>query len=474
MMLATFKLVIKMATDSNEYAERYGFKSNVKYIKEIKGLSEEVINEISSTKNEPDWMLEKRLTAYKVYKEKPLPAWGIDLSEIKFDDIYYYIKPTDRKATEWNDVPEEIKNAFDRLGVPEAEKKFFAGTEAQFDSEAVYGSIKKELESQGIIFTDMDTAVKKYPELVKEYFGTVIPPTDNKFAALNTAVWSGGSFVYVPENVKVRMPLQAYFRINLENAGQFERTLIIAEEGADVTYIEGCTAPIYLSSSLHAANVEIIVKKNAHVKYVTVQNWSKNVYNLVTQRAHAYENAHMEWVDANIGSKANMKYPSIYLMGNGAKGDILSIGMAGQGQVQDVGGKVLHLAPNTASRIVSKNISTGNGISTYRGLVYIGKKAENAKSAVKCDSLLVNNNSKANTYPYSQVLREDATFSHEATVGKIGREELFYLMARGFTEEEALTMITLGFIEPLAKELPLEYLIELKRLIKLDMPNAVG
>ncbi len=612
--------------DENEYEEKYGFKTDLNYKKKLKGLSEEVIKSISYDKNEPEWMLDKRLTAYKIYKSKPMPTWGIDLSGIDFDSVYYYLKSTESKSDQWDKVPNEIKEAFDRLGIPEAERKFFAGTEAQFDSNVVYGKIKKEMEEQGIIFTDMDSAVREYPELVRRYFGTVISPGDNKFAALNTAVWSGGSFIYIPKGVKAPMPMQAYFRINSENAGQFERTLIIADEGSDITYIEGCfeagaeisvmegikkierinegdrvlthrnrykrvystqvreysgniysikvndkimnitpdhpvlvvekeekrkifarwvpakavdasmslimpiieeeqegksaiqyvtsyrvvriqnitcikeqkimvynfsveddesyvangvvvhncTAPIYLSSSLHAANVEIIAEKNSHVKYVTVQNWSKNVYNLVTQRAKAQENAYVEWIDANIGSKANMKYPCIYLEGEGAKGSILSIGIAGKNQIQDVGGKIYHLAPKTSAKIVSKNISSENGVSTYRGMVYVAKNARGANCAVKCDSMLINGESKANTYPYIDSHRNDANISHEATVGKISKDSLFYLMTKGLSEDEAIEIITMGFIEPLAKELPLEYSLELKRLIKLDMPKKVG
>ena len=360
------------------------------------------------------------------------------------------------------------------LGIPEAERKFFSGAEIQYDSEVVYGHVKAELEKDGVIFTDTDTAIKKYPELVKKYFGTIIPSTDNKFAALNTAVFSGGSFIYVPKGVKVKMPLQAYFRINAEKAGQFERTLIIADEGADVTYIEGCTAPVYIASSLHSAVVEIIVHKNAHVRYVTIQNWSRNVYNLVTQRAFAYENAHMEWIDANIGSKVNMKYPSVYLKGRGAKGEILSVAVAGENQVQDSGGKMLHLAPDTTSKIISKSVSKKNGMASYRGQLYISKDAANVKSTVRCDALLIDKASKTNTYPYMDIHREDATITHEAAVGKIGEEQLFYLMSRGLTEEQALTTVVLGFLDPLTKALPMEYSIELKRLIQLDTSNSVA
>ncbi len=464
-----------MNTEESEYKERYGWKSSVEYsFKTRKGLDEEVVKQISLSKKEPEWMLEKRLTGYKVFKSKPSPTWGADLSGIDYDDIYYYMKPTDRKSSKWDDVPKEIKDTFDKLGVPEAERKFFAGTEAQFDSEVVYSHVKTELEKQGIIFISTDEAVKKYPDLVKKYFGTVIPPNDNKFAALNTAVWSGGSFIYVPKGVKVAMPLQAYFRINAEKAGQFERTLIIADEGADVTYIEGCTAPIYMSSSLHSAVVELVAMKNAHIRYVTIQNWSKNVYNLVTQRAHAYENAFVEWIDANIGSKANMKYPSIFLKGSGARGSVLSVAVAGSGQTQDSGGKIYHLAPNTTSQIISKSVSSGDGLTTYRGLLEVSKEAENAKSAIRCDALLVNDDSRTNTYPYMKIKNESTTITHEATTGRIGADQLFYLMSRGMSEEEAMAMIVLGFLDPLARELPLEYSIELKRLIMLDLSNSIG
>ncbi|MGC8652252.1 MAG: Fe-S cluster assembly protein SufB [Candidatus Micrarchaeia archaeon] len=459
----------------DEYKKKYGWNTRVNYaFKTRKGLDEEVVRQISVSKGEPDWMLEKRLTGYSVFKSRPDPTWGADLSGIDYDDIYYYMNPTDVTSNKWDDVPQEIKETFDKLGVPEAERKFFAGTEAQFDSEVVYSHVKAELEKQGIIFISTDEAVKKHPDLVKKYFGTVIPPNDNKFAALNTAVWSGGSFVYVPKGVKVAMPLQAYFRINAEKVGQFERTLIIADEGADVTYIEGCTAPIYMSASLHSAVVELIAMKGAHIRYVTIQNWSKNVYNLVTQRAHAYENASVEWIDANIGSKANMKYPSIFLKGRGARGSILSVAVAGRDQTQDSGGKVYHLAPDTTSQIVSKSVSSDNGLTTYRGLLEVSKDAENAKSAIRCDALLVSDDSRTNTYPYMKIKNASTTVTHEATTGRIGEDQLFYLMSRGMSEEEAMAMIVLGFLDPLARELPLEYSIELKRLIMLDMSNSVG
>jgi Fe-S cluster assembly protein SufB len=459
----------------NEYKKRYGFSDKFDYtFKTKKGIDESIVREISKIKGEPEWMLEKRLIGYSQFKLKPTPRWGADLSGIDYDDIYYYMEPTDKKSSNWKDVPEEIKNTFDKLGIPEAERKFFAGAEAQYDSEVVYSHVKEELSKDGVIFISTDEAVKKYPDLMKKYFGTVIPPTDNKFAALNTAVWSGGSFIYVPKGVKVKMPLQAYFRINTEKAGQFERTLIIADEGAEVTYIEGCTAPIYMSSSLHSAVVEIIALKGAHVRYVTVQNWSKNVYNLVTQRAFAYENASVDWIDANIGSKVNMKYPSVYLKEKGAKGSVLSVAIAGPNQIQDSGGKIYHLAPDTTSQIISKSVSAGNGMTTYRGLLHVSKNATNVKSTVKCEALLLDKESKTSTFPYMEINEENATITHEARTGKVGDEEMFYLMSRGLSEDEALTTIVMGFLDQLANELPFEYSIELKRLIKLDMPGSVG
>jgi Fe-S cluster assembly protein SufB len=459
---------------AEDYKERYGFKTKVEYDDFEKGLSEEVVRKISQLKNEPRWMLEKRLLGYKMFLGKPTPSWGADLSSIDYNDIYYYRMTKAKESAKWEDVPEEVKKTFDKLGVPEAERKFFAGAEAQFDSGVVYSKVNADLEKLGVIFTDTDTAVKKYPELMKKYFGTVIPPTDNKFAALNSAVWSGGSFIYVPKGVKVPMPLNAYFRINAERSGQFERTLIIADEGADVTYLEGCTASVYSANSLHAAVVEIVAHKNAHVRYVTIQNWAKNVYNLVTQRAYADENAHVEWIDANIGSKVNMKYPSIYLRGKHSKGEILSIALAGEGQVQDSGGKLYHLASDTTSRMVSKSISKGSGLTTFRGLVYVGKDAENSKVNTTCDALLLDEDAKTNTYPYVDIQRNDAMMSHEAKVGKISEDEVFYLMSRGIPESDAIAMIILGFLNDLTKVLPMEYSLELKRLIKLDMAGSVG
>ncbi|MDE1856500.1 MAG: Fe-S cluster assembly protein SufB [Candidatus Micrarchaeota archaeon] len=461
--------------NEEEYRQRYGFSDKIEYkFKTRRGIDEDVVREISRVKGEPDWMLEKRLTAYRIFKSKPTPTWGADLSGINYDNIFYYQRATDTKAENWENVPKEIKETFDKLGIPEAEQKFFAGAEAQYDSEVVYHHVHEALAKQGVIFTDTDTAVKKYPEIMKKYFGTVIPSTDNKYAALNTAVWSGGSFIYVPKGVKVTMPLQAYFRINSQDAGQFERTLIIADEGADITYIEGCTAPIYVSSSLHSAVVELVAHKDAHIRYVTIQNWSKNVYNLVTQRAFAYENAHVEWIDGNIGSKVNMKYPSVYLKERGARGEILSIAVAGMHQTQDSGGKIYHLAPDTTSKIISKSVSTGDGVASYRGLLYVSKDAGNVKSTVRCDALLLDEKAKTNTYPYMQIYRDDANITHEATVGKVGEEQLFYLMSRGLSEEDAITAIVLGFIDPLAKALPMEYSLELKRLVKLDMSKSVG
>lgn len=465
----------EIVQSEERYSELYGFNDALEYkYSSDKGLTEKVVKEISGIKLEPEWMLQKRLDALRVFLNKPMPRWGADLSGIDFDSIRYYMKPTDKKTDSWENVPEGIKKTFDKLGVPEAERKFFAGGEAQYDSEVVYSSIRKDLEKQGVIFTSTDNAVKQYPDLVKRYFGLMVPPSDNKFAALNTAVWSGGSFIYVPKGVKLTMPLSAYFRINAESMGQFERTLIIADEGADVTYIEGCTAPIYRSSSLHAAVVEIVAHKDSHVRYITIQNWSKNIYNLVTQRAFAYENAYVEWIDANIGSKINMKYPSIFLRGRGAKGDVISIAVAGNGQVQDSGGKIYHLAPDTTSKIISKGVSKGTGLTTYRGLLHIDKNATNTKSTVRCDALLLDEDSRTNTFPYNEIYADDAVVSHEAKFGKIGEDELFYLMSRGISEEDAVTLIVLGFLEPLVKVLPLEYSLELKRLIKLDTTNAVG
>ncbi|MEM3781527.1 MAG: Fe-S cluster assembly protein SufB [Candidatus Micrarchaeaceae archaeon] len=457
-----------------DYAQKYGFVTLTQYEEFEKGISEDVVRKISRAKGEPEWMLEKRLTGYKVFKEKPLPKWGPDLSNIDFDGIYYYKAPKTAKSKSWDEVPNEIKETFEKLGVPEAERKFFAGVEAQFDSSVVYEHAKKQLEDLGVIFTDTDTAVKKYPELVRKYFGTVIPPSDNKFAALNTATWSGGSFIYVPKGVKVPIPLNAYFRINSENVGQFERTLIIADEGAEVVYEEGCTAPVYSKDSLHAAIVEIIAHKNAHVRYITVQNWARNIYNLVTQRAHAHENASVEWLDVNIGSKVNMKYPSIYLMGENSKGLVVSVAIAGEGQTLDSGGKIYHLAPNTTSRLVSKSISKGTGTTIFRGLIHIGDKASNAKAATACDTLLLDDNTKTSTYPYLENKRNDAHVSHEAKVGTISEKKVFYLMSRGMSEGDAMATIIMGFIKDIVEALPVDYALELKRLIKADLTGSVG
>jgi Fe-S cluster assembly protein SufB len=454
---------------------KWGFRMPENYVfKSRKGLSREVVEEISYLKGEPDWMRAFRLHSLEVFLKKPLPTWGPDLSGINFDDIYYYIKPTDRQARSWDDLPPEIKDTYERLGIPEAERKFLAGVGAQYESEVVYHSLKEEWEKLGVIFVDTDTAVREYPDLVREYFGTVVPPEDNKFAALNSAVWSGGSFIYVPAGVKVDIPLQAYFRINAENVGQFERTLIIVEPGAYVHYVEGCTAPIYTTDSLHSAVVEIIVKEGARCRYTTIQNWSKNVYNLVTKRAVAYRDATMEWVDGNLGSKITMKYPSVYLVEPGAKAEILSVAFAGAGQHQDPGGKVIHAAPYTQSSIVSKSISKDGGRAGYRGLVKVYKGARGSKCAVRCDALILDDRSRSDTYPTMEIDEEDVQVTHEATVSKVSDEQLFYLMSRGIQEDEAMNMIVRGFIEPIAKELPLEYAVELNRLIALEMEGSVG
>jgi len=458
-----------------EYAEKYGFADAEDYVfKAEKGLSEDVIRHMSALKNEPAWMLENRLKAYQHFLERPMPTWGADLSGINFDDIYYYIKPSDRQGDDWEDVPPYIKNTFNKLGIPEAEQKFLAGVAAQYESEVVYHKTKEELERQGVIFLGMDDGLAQYPEIVKEHFGKIIPYNDNKFAALNTAVWSGGSFIYVPPGVKVEMPLQAYFRINAKNVGQFERTLIVIDEGAYCHYVEGCTAPVYSSDSLHSAVVEIIVKRGGRCRYTTIQNWSNNVYNLVTKRAQAYANATMEWVDGNLGSKVTMKYPAVWLMEPGAHGEILSIAFAGAGQHQDAGGKVVHVAPNTTSRIISKSLSKAGGRASYRGLLKVYEGAHGSKSNVVCDALLLDDKSRSDTYPYIEIDEEDVTIGHEASVSKIGEEQLFYMMSRGLSEEMASTMIVNGFIEPLVKELPMEYAVEMNRLIQLQMEGSIG
>jgi Fe-S cluster assembly protein SufB len=439
-----------------------------------KGLSEAVVEEISELKGEPDWMRKFRLKALRHFMARPMPWWGADLSDIDFQDIYYFIRSTEEQAKSWEDLPEDIRGTWDKLGIPEAEKKFLGGVSAQYESEVVYHKIKDELDKIGVVFTDMDSGLREHPEIVKEYFGTLIPPNDNKFAALNSAVWSGGSFVYVPEGVHVDIPLQAYFRINAENMGQFERTLIIAEPGSYVHYVEGCSAPIYTTDSLHSAVVEIIAKPGARVRYTTIQNWSTNVYNLVTKRAAAHEDAIVEWIDGNIGSKVTMKYPSIYLLGKGARGEVLSVAYAGQGMHTDAGGKAIHAAPHTTSIITSKSVSKNGGRTAYRGLVRVEPEAHHAKSNVRCDALILDEDSRSDTYPYIEVEEESAALGHEATVSRVGEDQLFYLMSRGLSETEAMGMIVNGFIEPITRELPMEYAVELNRLIELNMEGAVG
>jgi Fe-S cluster assembly protein SufB len=440
-----------------------------------RGLTPDVVRGISRLKDEPEWMLQRRLKGLRLFDRKPMPAWGADLGDIDFDQIKYFVRSTEKQAASWEDLPADIKNTYDRLGIPEAEKaRLVAGVAAQYESEVVYHKINEELERQGVIFLDTDTGLKEHPEIFEEYFGSVIPVGDNKFAALNTAVWSGGSFVYVPPGVHVQIPLQAYFRINTENMGQFERTLIIADEGSYVHYVEGCTAPIYSSDSLHSAVVEIIVKKNARVRYTTIQNWSTNVYNLVTKRAVCSEGATMEWIDGNIGSKVTMKYPAVYLMGEHSRGETLSIAFAGEGQHQDAGSKMVHCAPHTSSSIISKSVARGGGRSSYRGLVQVQEGAHHSASSVKCDALLVDTISRSDTYPYVDVREDDVSMAHEATVSKVSEDQLFYLMSRGMGEDEAMAMIVRGFVEPIARELPMEYALELNRLIELQMEGAVG
>jgi Fe-S cluster assembly protein SufB len=444
---------------------------NVKH----KGLSPEVVREISqSFKHEPDWMLQRRLKALRHFEARAMPTWGADLSPLDFQDIYYYVLASDKRAQSWEDVPTYVKDTFDKLGIPQAEQKYLAGVGAQYDSEVVYHNIRKDLEKLGVIFMDTDTALKEHPDIVKQYFGTVIPANDNKMAALNTAVWSGGSFVYVPKGVHVEIPLQAYFRINSENMGQFERTLIIAEEGSSVHYVEGCTAPVFTSNTLHSAVVEIIVKKDADVRYTTIQNWSHNVYNLVTKRAVVHEGGRMTWIDANLGSKVTMKYPSVYLIGERAHGEVLSVAFAGTDQHQDAGAKMIHAAPNTTSIIQSKGISKGTGQQTYRGMVKIYPGAKGAKSTVRCDALILDETARSDTYPYMEVDEDDVTIGHEASVSKVGEEQLFYLMSRGLSEAEGTAMVVNGFIEPIVKTLPMDYAIEMNRLITLQMQGAIG
>jgi len=466
----------ELAGINADYKEKFGFhdpESGYAY-KAPKGLSREVVESISEYKEEPQWMREFRLKALEHFYSRPTPKWGGDLDQIDFDDIHYFVRASEKNSRDWSEVPEDIKNTFDRLGIPEAERKFLSGVGAQYESEVVYHQVNEKLEAQGVIFTDMDTALREHEDLVREYWATVIPPNDNKLAALNSAVWSGGSFVYVPAGVKVEMPLQAYFRINTENMGQFERTLIICEDEADVHYIEGCTAPVYSTDSLHSAVVEIVCKPSSRVRYTTVQNWSQNVFNLVTKRAVAQEKATMEWVDCNLGSKLTMKYPSIYLLGPEAHGEILSIAFAGDGQHQDAGGKIIHAAPRTSSSIFSKSISKDGGRSTYRGLLEVADGATESRSKVVCDALLLDEDSRSDTYPTIRIDENDADVGHEATVSKIGDEQLFYLQSRGLDEEEASKMIVNGFIEPVTKELPMEYAVELNRLIELQMEGSIG
>ncbi len=453
---------------------KYDFRTiSPAVFKARKGIDAGIVAQISEMKGEPGWMRDFRLKSFAIFESKPMPRWGGAI-DIDFQDIFYYLKPTDHQGKTWDDVPEEIKNTFERLGIPEAERKYLSGVKAQFESEVVYGSLKEDLAEKGVLFTDTDTAVREHPELLREYFGKIIPPDDNKFAALNSAVWSGGSFIYVPKGVKIEFPLQAYFRINAENMGQFERTLIIVDEGAQVHYVEGCTAPMYSSESLHSAVVEVIVKRGARCRYTTIQNWANNIYNLVTKRAFAYRDAVMEWVDGNLGSRLTMKYPAVYMMEPGARGEILSIAFSGKGQHQDAGAKLVHAAPNTTGQIISKSISKNGGRSSYRGLARVEKGATNSKCNVVCDALILDPASRSDTYPYIEIMEQDVSVGHEASVSRIGEEQLFYLMSRGLSEAEASTMIVNGFIEPLVKELPMEYAVELNRLIQLQMEGSVG
>jgi len=457
------------------YAEKYGFHDDEQHVfKSRKGLDREIVAQISELKGEPAWMRDYRLKALDIFFKKPMPNWGADLSHINFQDIYYYVKPTETESKTWEDVPADMKRTFDKLGIPEAEQKFLSGVGAQYDSEVVYHKIQEKLEKQGVLFLSADHGLRDHEELFKQYFGTVIPSTDNKFAALNSAVWSGGSFIYVPKGVHVDVPLQAYFRINTKDMGQFERTLIIVDEGAYVHYVEGCTAPIYSSDSLHSAVVEILVKKGGRCRYTTIQNWSNNVYNLVTKRAMAYADATMEWIDGNLGSRATMKYPAVWLMEPGAHGEVLSIAFAGRGQHQDAGAKMVHVAPRTSSKIVSKSISKDGGRAGYRGLVKVQKGAVDCKSTVNCDALILDEESRSDTYPYMEIEEERVTVGHEATVSKIGDEQLFYLQSRGINKDEAAAMVVSGFIEPVVKELPMEYAVEMNRLIQLQMEGSVG
>jgi len=466
-----------IAAIGTDYEAKYGFKDPAEYFhKGRKGVDHEVVEMISRMKNEPDWMRDFRHQSLDIFLRKPMPTWGNTelLNQINFDEIYYYVKPTEASSGNWDDVPDYIKNTFDRLGIPEAERKFLAGVSAQYESEVVYHSMKEELVKQGILFTDMDSGLREHPEIVKKFFATVIPPTDNKFAALNSAVWSGGSFIYIPPGVHVDIPLQAYFRINMENMGQFERTLIIADKGARVHYIEGCTAPVYSTNSLHSAVVELIALEGAYIRYTTIQNWANNIYNLVTKRAVAHKHATVEWVDGNIGSKLTMKFPCIYLMDEGAHGEILSVAFAGTGQHQDAGAKVIHAAPNTTSTITSKSISKDKGRASYRGMVKVYPGATGSKVAVECDALLIGKEARSDTYPTMEIDEKDVSIEHEARVSKVGDEQIFYLMSRGLTEAQARLMIVNGFIEPFVKELPMEYAVELNRLIEMEMEGSIG
>ena len=454
---------------------KLGWSDEEDYVfKPRKGLDEEIIREMSALKNEPQWMLDFRLRAYKIFQRKPMPNWGGDMSEIYFDDIYYYIKPTEGQVDAWEELPDSVKDTYEKLGIPEAERKYLAGVTAQYESEVVYHRNREDLEAQGVLFSDMDSAVKEYPDIVQRYFGTIIPPGDNKFAALNSAVWSGGSFIYVPPGVEVEMPLQAYFRINAENMGQFERTLIIADEGATVHYIEGCSAPVYTTDSLHSAVVELVALPGGRITYTTIQNWSNNVFNLVTKRAAAYDEAHVEWIDGNIGSRLTMKYPAVYLMGPKASGEVLSVAYAGEGQHQDAGAKMVHAAPETTSKIVSKSISKDGGRTTYRGLVRVEEGMSGCRSHVQCDALLLDQDSRSDTYPYQEIGSRDAEIGHEATVSKVADEQLFYLMSRGLSAEQAMGMVVNGFIEPVTRTLPMEYAVEWSRLIELQMEGSIG
>jgi len=468
--------VKKMAKKSPEVGDyKYGFHDeDVSIFRSGRGLTEEIVKKISEMKDEPQWMLDFRLKSLKQFYKMPMPMWGGDLTELNFDEITYYVKPSERSERSWDEVPEEIKNTFDKLGIPEAEQKYLAGVSAQYESEVVYHNMEQDLEDQGIIFKDTDSALRENEELFKEYFASVIPAADNKFSALNSAVWSGGSFIYVPKGIKLETPLQAYFRINSENMGQFERTLIIADEGSSVHYVEGCTAPVYTTNSLHSAVVEIIVKKDAYCRYTTIQNWANNVFNLVTKRTFVYENGTMEWIDGNLGSKLTMKYPSCFLLEEGARGMTLSIALAGKGQVQDAGAKMIHKAPNTSSTIVSKSISKNGGKVVYRGQVHFGRKATGARSNIECDTLIMDNESTSDTIPYNEIMNDNISLEHEAKVSKVSEEQLFYLMSRGISEEEATEMIVMGFIEPFTKELPMEYAVEMNRLIKFEMEGSIG